>query len=57
MIAPLFGTRTMRITDAVTLGKKGLFLEYSKCQAFSADQSFFLLRDNDGNVCLFETKT
>ncbi len=56
-IDPVFNTQVMRISDAKTLLKPGLFPDYSKRQAWNSDESLLLLRSDDGSTLLFDGTT
>ncbi len=57
IVVPIFGGTMVRITDSKQLGMQGVFPEYSKRQAWNADESRFLLRNGDGDALLFDAKT
>lgn len=54
---PSFGARMMRITDARAMKASGIVPEYSKRQAWNADEALLLLRSGDGNALLFDGAT
>lgn len=54
---PVFKTSIVRITDAVSIGKPGLFPDYAKRQAWNSDESLLLLRSDDGSTLLFDGAT
>ena len=55
---PIFGAKVMRLTDAVsmaaTVGDHCIVPDYSRRQAWNADESWLLLRGGDGSVLLFD---
>jgi hypothetical protein len=57
---PVFGTRVWRLTRVPEPGAgsaPGIVPEYSKAQAFNADQTRLLLRDTDGATLLYDART
>ncbi len=52
-----FGTDVKRITDARSIGKPGLFPEYSKRQAWNSDETRMMLRSADGSVDIYNGQT
>ena len=54
---PVFGTAVTRVTDAVASGWTGAFPQYSKRQAWNADESYLLLFSDFGNTWLFDGQT
>ncbi|MBI3950263.1 MAG: hypothetical protein HY314_07400 [Acidobacteria bacterium] len=54
---PVFGTSVVRITDARAIGAAGIVPDYSKRQAWNADETLMLLRTGDGNTLLFDDAT
>lgn len=53
----VFGTTIQRLTDARAAGVDGVFPDYSKRQAWNADETLLLLRTGDGNALLYEGRT
>ncbi len=51
---PVFKTTLVRITDAAARDDRGTFPDYSKRQAWNADESLLLLRTGLGNALLFD---
>ncbi|MFH1197476.1 MAG: T9SS type A sorting domain-containing protein [bacterium] len=51
---PIFGTNVIRITDALNFPTPGFFPQYSKRQAWNADESRMLLFSDDGRSFLFD---
>ncbi|MBI3536141.1 MAG: hypothetical protein HY070_01045, partial [Chloroflexi bacterium] len=54
---PRFGTRLTRITDARAAKLAGIFPDYSKRQAWNADEALLLLRTGDGDSLLYDGAT
>lgn len=54
---PVFKTPLVRITDARSQKLPGIFPDYSKRQAWNADESLLLLRTGDGNALLYDGAT
>jgi hypothetical protein len=54
---PKTGIQVTRVTDAVESGFAGAFPDYSKRQAWNADQSGMILRTDNGDVLLFDGET
>lgn len=54
---PVFRTSLRRISDARKDGFSGIFPEYSKRQAWNADESLMLLRTGDGKTLLYDGAT
>ncbi|MBI4750295.1 MAG: hypothetical protein HY774_17585 [Acidobacteria bacterium] len=54
---PVFGTTIQRLTDARAAGVDGIFPEYSRRQAWNADETLLLLRTGDGETLLYEGRT
>jgi len=50
---PAFKTTILRVTNSRSAGMKGIFPEYSKRQAWNADESLLLLREGDGKALLY----
>ena len=53
----VFGTTFQRLTDARAAGLDGVFPDYSKRQAWNADETLLLLRTGDGEALLYEGRT
>jgi len=56
-IDPVFNTSLVRLTDARAKKIPGIFPDYSKRQAWNADESLLLLRTGDGNTLLYDGAT
>ncbi len=54
---PRFNTRVTRISDARAAKIGGIFPDYSKRQAWNADESLLLLRTGDGDALLYDGAT
>jgi len=54
---PKTGIAVIRITDALNSSEAGTFPDYSKRQAWNADQTRMILRTDDGYVLLFDGQT
>jgi hypothetical protein len=55
---PRFGSTIIRLSDARSIGLAGIIPDYSKRQAWNADQSLMMLRDNgNGNYRLYNGNT
>lgn len=54
---PMFGTLVMRLTDSKAVGLEGCFPEYSKRQAWNADETLLLLRTGNGEALLYDGQT
>ncbi len=54
---PAFKTTLRRLTNARAVAMKGIFPEYSKRQAWNADESLLLLREGEGKALLYEGRT
>src|SRR5690242_5938247 len=53
-VDPAFGTPTVRVSDAKSLGLPGVIAQYSKRQAWNADESLLLLQSTDCVAQLFD---
>jgi len=51
---PVFGTSITRMTSASVSGFNGIIPEYSKRQAWNADESLLLLRSGNSDVLLYD---
>ena len=49
---PIFGTSVERISDCISLGFDGVVPDYSKRQAWNADESYLLLRSGTSDALL-----
>jgi len=56
-IDPVFKTSLVRLGDARLQKIPGIFPDYSKRQAWNADESLLLLRTGDGNALLYDGST
>lgn len=56
-VDPQFKKTVLRISDARKDGHSGVFPEYSKRQAWNADESLLLLRTGDGKALLYDGAT